>query len=146
LTGIIEQLHLDGTFFIQLGIAFVLTVYLANTFFKPFLNLFEIRYKKTVEDRKTAALLVEQANSKMDEFSKTFDLRKKAVREAFENEINAAKKLESTLLAQSRDKAKQISKAANDKLTNEREVIKNQLLTHVDSLAGDLSKRLLAGD
>ena len=78
--ALLDQLGLDHTFFIELGLVAALFLFLSHTYFKPFMKLFAARYSKTVKDREAAELLMSQAQTKFEEYKRVLAEEKSAAR------------------------------------------------------------------
>jgi F-type H+-transporting ATPase subunit b len=142
--ALLDQLGLDKTFFIELGILAVFFTLLSNLYFKPFLKLFEARRKKTVGDREAAERLLAQANTKWDEYNRRLTEERQAARKTFESALNEAKKQEAQILGQAREEAKKITQEAADSVNRQREQLKRELEVDVESIAHSITERLLA--
>jgi F-type H+-transporting ATPase subunit b len=141
---IFVQLGLDKTFFYQMAIFAGLFFILAKLYFKPFMNLFEIRHKRTVEDRDAAEKLMAEADAKFEQYKKRLAEERTAAKKEYEAIITDARKQESALLAHAREEAKKIQQEANDSIHAQREQLKKQLEADVESLANGISERLLS--
>lgn len=143
MSALLEQLGLDNTFFIEFAIIGVLFFILSNLYFRPFLKLFEIRHKRTVEDKEAAERLVAQAQLKLAEYKRLLMEERVAVKKSYDVALMEARKQESVLLSEARDEAKKITQDAADSLNHQREQVKKQLDDDVVKLAHILSERLL---
>lgn len=144
MSAILEQLELNQTFFIQLAIFAALFFILSQTYFKPFLELFEARHKKTVEDREAAERLLQQADAKFDEYQRRLVQEKAAAKKEYEEILGQAKKEEAALLSHAREEAKRITQEAADSVAAQREVLRKKLEVDVEGLAQSISERLLS--
>jgi F-type H+-transporting ATPase subunit b len=142
--ALLDQLGLDNSFFLELGMIAVLFLVLSHFFFKPFLKLFEARHKRTVEDREAAARLLVQANSKLEEYKRILTDERVSAKKAYDATLAEAKKQESELLAQAREEAKKITQEAADSVNKQREQLKKQLQADVEGLAQNISEKLLS--
>jgi F0F1-type ATP synthase membrane subunit b/b' len=141
---VLDQLGLDYTFFVQLGIFALLFIILANVYFKPFLRLFEARHKRTVEDREAAERLTNQAEEKFEEYKRRIAEERMAARKDFEALLNETKKEEASIFANARVEAKKIGQEAMDSANKQREQLKKQLEADIEGLAKTVSETLLA--
>lgn len=144
MTAILEQLGLDQTFFAQLIIFAVLFFFLSRVYFKPFQALFEMRHKKTVEDREAAERLMVQAQKLFDDYKNRLAEERSVARKEFEETLDQAKKEESKLLAHAREEAKKITQEAADSVAAQSEKLRKQLETDVEGIAQSISERLLS--
>ncbi|MCM2277987.1 MAG: ATP synthase F0 subunit B [Oligoflexia bacterium] len=144
MSAILEQLGLDQTFFAQLAIFFVLFVILSRTYFKPFMALLEARHKKTVEDREAAERLMQQADTKFQEYQRRLAEERAAARKDYEEILNQAKKEEANLLSHAREEAKKITQDAAESANAQREKVKQQLQADVESIAQAISEKALS--
>src|SRR5262249_22730688 len=140
-SAILEQLGLDQTFFIQFGIFAVFFFIVGNIYFKPFLRLFEMRHKKTVEDREAAEKLMQQAEGKLEEYKRRLQDERAAARKEFEAVLNQAKKEEAALIAHAREEAKKITQEAAESVVKQRDQLRQQLEKDVDALAHSISEK-----
>lgn len=143
MTAILDQLGLDQTFFIQLGVFALLFFILANFYFRPFLKLFEARHKRTVEDREAAEKLMVQAHNRFEEYKNRLAEERLAARKEYESIVAEARNEESTILAQARDEAKRVTQDAAECVSKQRDEIKKQLEGDVEELARNVSEALL---
>jgi F0F1-type ATP synthase membrane subunit b/b' len=141
---ILEQLELNKTFLIQFAIFGVLFLFLANVYFKPFMKLFDIRHKRTVEDREAAEKMVVEADARFEEYKKRIHEERVSAKKEFEEMVSAARKEEASILAHAREEAKKITQEASDSIAKQREQLKKQIEVDVESLATGISERLLA--
>lgn len=141
---ILEQLELNQTFLIQFVIFAVLFLILANLFFKPFLKLFAIRHKRTIEDREAAEKMAAEADQKFEEYRKRLHEERTRAKQEFEKIVNDARREESAILAHAREEAKKITQEANDSIAKQREALKKQIEADIESLASGISERLLS--
>jgi F-type H+-transporting ATPase subunit b len=141
---IAKQLGLDQTFFIQLAIFAGLFFILAKLYFKPFMNLFEIRHKRIVEDREAAEKLMSEADAQFEQYKKRLADERAIAKKEYEAIIADARREESHMLSRARDEAKKIQQEANDSIHQQREQLKKQLEADVESLANGISERLLS--
>jgi F-type H+-transporting ATPase subunit b len=142
-TTILEQLGLDQTFFVQLIIFAVLFFFLRNLYFKPFLRLFDLRHKRTVQDKEAAEKLYTNAQTKLDEYKRRLAEERLAARKDYEAIIAEAKKEEAEIYARARAEAKQITQEAIASVNQQRDQLKNQLEAEVETLAKKISESLL---
>jgi F-type H+-transporting ATPase subunit b len=142
--ALLDQLGLDNSFFVELGIIFVLFLVLSNIYFKPFMKLFEARHKRTVEDKEAAERLMSQANSKLDEYKKLLAEERLNAKKDFEQALAEARKQESALLAEAREEAKKITQEAAESINRQRGQLKSQLESDVEAIAQNISERLLS--
>ncbi len=141
---LLNQLGLDNTFFIELGIIAIIFLLLSQIYFKPFLKLFEVRHKKTVEDREAATQLMSQAQEKLEEYKKLLAEERLECKKAFETALLQARNEEAKVLAEARDQAKKLTQEAADSVSRQREQLKKQLEADVESIAQGISERLLS--
>ena len=142
--AVLEQLGLDRTFFVQLGIFVILFLLLSRVYFKPFLRLFEARHKKTVEDRETAERLMQQARARFDEYTQRLADERLASRREYEALLNEAKKEEAAILLQAREEAKKITQEAAESVSRQRDQLRKQLESDVEALSRSVSEKLLS--
>jgi F-type H+-transporting ATPase subunit b len=142
-TAILEQLGIDQTFFIQLGIFAILFAILNQVYFKPFMRLFNARHQKTTADREAAERMMLEAQSKLEEYQKKLAEERAIARKDYEAIIDQAKKEEAALLAAAREEAKKITQQAAESVSAQRDHLRTQLETDVESLALAISEKLL---
>lgn len=142
--AILDQFGLNYTFFIQFGLVALIFFALSRLYFKPFLQLFEARHKRTVEDRAAAERLMTQTQEKMDEYSRRLATERSAARKEIETALQAAKTEEGTLLSAARGEAKKITQESFEAIAQQRQKLKAQLEADVESLARSVSEQLLS--
>lgn len=142
--ALLHQLGLDNSFFVELGIFIALFLALSQLYFKPFMKLFDIRYKKTVQDREAAEQLMAQAQGKFEEYKRQLTEQKVEAKKHFELALAEARKEEFELLTEARNEAKKITQDAVDSVNSQREQLKKQLETDVEAIAHNISERLLS--
>ncbi len=140
---ILRQLGLDHTFFIQFAMIAALYFILSRIFFRPFQQLIERRHARTVEDRKAAEELLQQAQEKMNEYQRRLTEERKLARAEIDQAIQAAKKEESALLQAARDEAKSITQGAIANLEAQREKIRKELHADVEEIAQLVTEKLM---
>lgn len=144
MNAILEQLELNNTFFIQLGIFAVLSLFLNAVYFKPFLRLFEARHQKTVADREAAEKLMAQADSKFEEYKLRLAQERQAARKEYEAALVEAKKEESKILAHAREEAKKINLEAAESVALQHNKLKADLEADIEGMARSISEKLLS--
>jgi F0F1-type ATP synthase membrane subunit b/b' len=108
------------------------------------MNLFEIRHKRTIEDREAAEKLLAEADSKFEQYKLKLAEERMTAKKEYEAVVALARKEENALLVHAREEAKKIHQEANDAIHEQREQIKKQLEADVESLANGISERLLS--
>lgn len=142
--AIFRQLLLDHTFFYHLGLFWALFLILSAIFFKPFQRLLEARHQRTVQDREAAEKLMAEADAKFEEYRRRIGEERAAARKDFDALITEAKREEAEILMGARTQAKQITQTASDAVQKQREEIRRQLEVDAESLAQQISQKLLA--
>jgi F-type H+-transporting ATPase subunit b len=142
-SAILEQLGIDQTFFVQLIIFAVLFAILNQVYFKPFMKLFNARHQKTTADREAAERMMLEAQAKLEEYQKKLAEERTIARKDYEAIIDQAKKEEAALLAAAREEAKKITQQAAESVSAQRDHLRTQLETDVESLALAISEKLL---
>ena len=144
MSAILEQLEIDHTFFIQLGIFAVLFFMLSAVYFKPFLRLFEVRPQQTVADREAAERLMVQADAKFEEYKARLAQERLAARKEFDAALTEAKKEESKILGLARDEAKKITQEAAESISLQRGKLRAELEADVEGMARAIAEKLLS--
>lgn len=144
MAAILDQLGMDRTFFYELAIFAGLFFVLSRLYFKPFMNLFEIRHKRTVEDREAAEKLLLEAEAKFEQYKKRLAEERLSARREYEAVVGQARKEEHELLNHAREEAKKILQDTNDAIHQQHEQLKKQLEADVETLANGISERLLS--
>lgn len=144
MADIIQQLELNRTFFLQLMIFIGTFLILGNIYFKPFLALFQLRHKRTVEDRAAAEKIMAVANAQFEEYRKKLHDERLAAKKEYDEIVAAARKEEASVLAHAREEAKKITQEANESIAKQREQLKKQIEADVESMARGISERLLS--
>ncbi len=142
--ALLDQLGLDRSFFIELGIFFVLFFLLSHLYFKPFLHLFQLRHSRTVKDREEALHLMALAQAKLEEYQKALGEQRVKSKKEYEMALAEAKKEESKILTQAKEEAKKITQETVRVLTQQKEQLKRQLESEVEVMAQGISERLLS--
>ena len=141
--GIVQQLGLDQTFFVQFVIVAVFFVILSNVFFKPFQRLIQARHKRLIEDREAAEKILTQADAKFDEYKRRLTEERASARHEYDAFLNQAKKDESQLLMEARNEAKKITQDAAESAQRQKDQIQKQLEADVEGLAKQIADNLL---
>ena len=141
---ILEQLELNQSFLIQFAIFAVLFLILANLYFKPFMKLFAIRHKRTIEDREAAEKMMAEADLKFEEYRKRLHEERTRAKQEFEKIVTDARREEAAILGHAREEAKKITHEANESIAKQRENLKHQIEADIESLANGISERLLS--
>ncbi len=143
MSGIIQQLGLDQTFFYQFGLVVITFLLVSQLYFKPFLKLHGARHKRLVEDKEAAESLMTQADAKFEEYKRVLSQERLAARKAFEDVIVDAKKHEHEILSAARAEAKRITQEALDAATKQKEEMQKQLESEVEGIAQKISDKLM---
>ncbi len=144
MSAILEQLGIDSTFFAELVIFFVVFTILSRFYFRPFLQLFEARHKKTVQDREAAEKMMIDAQQKLEEYKQRLSAERAGAKRHYDTILEQAKKEETEILARAREEAKKVTQEAADSVAAQREKLKAQLQSDVESLAQTISEKLLS--
>lgn len=143
MSAILEQLGIDATFFVELGVFVVLFGFLSRAYFAPFMKLLQERHERTVRDREAAKAMLEQADAKMTEYqAKLSDARAKA-RAEIEESLRKAHVEEQAILAGSRDEAKKITQEALAQVEAERVRLRAAIEADTEVLAKGIVEQLL---
>ena len=143
MAAIIDQLGLDGTFFTQLGVFFVLFFFLGRVYFAPFLKLFQERHQRTVADKEAAQALLAQADEKFSEYQSKISEARLRARQEMEEALRAGHREEQAILTRSRDEAKRLTQAALQEVDAERARLRAAIETDAESLAKAIVDHLL---
>ncbi len=144
MSAILEQLGIDSTFFAELVIFFVVFTILSRFYFRPFLQLFEARHKKTVQDREAAEKMMIDAQQKLEEYKQRLSVERASAKKHYDTILEQAKKEEAEIMARAREEAKKVTQEAADSVSAQREKLKAQLQGDVESLAQTISEKLLS--
>lgn len=144
MSGILEQLGINSTFFYQLAIFIAVFIVLSQFYFKPFLRLFEQRHKRTVQDREAAERMLLEAQQKLEEYKTKLAQERTKSKSEFDAIIGQAKKDEAAQMARAREEAKKITQEAADSIAAQRDSLKNQLQKDVEAMAQTISEKLLS--
>jgi F-type H+-transporting ATPase subunit b len=140
----LQQLGLDQTLFIQFAIFAVLYLVLNYAFFRPFLKLFQIRHRRTVEDREAAEKMVKQADAKFAEYKQRLAEERQAAKRELDATIEQAKKEEAAILGVAREEARKITQEASESIGKQRDQLRKQLELDVELLARNISEKLIS--
>ena len=141
---ILEQLEFNRTVIVEFIIFIFLFVIMSELFFKPFLRLFQLRHKRTVEDREAAERMMAEAEARFEEYKKRLHEERLAAKQEYEAILSAARREEAALLTRAREEAKKIAQEANESIAKQREQLKKQVEADIETLAGGISERLLS--
>lgn len=144
MAGILDQLQLNGTFFLQFIIFTVVFLIIGQLFFKPYMKLFEERRKRTLEDRKAAEKLMADAEKKLKEYQEALSNARSAARESYEQVAAEAKKEEERILSEAREKVKNVTQEAVSAVDAQRDELKRSLEADVNALAQQVADKLTA--
>ncbi len=145
MAAILGQLGIDHTFYIQLGIFFVLFLVIPNLFFKPFQKLIEERHQKTSADADKAGQLVAQANAKMEEYKTRLNEERNRIRAEMEKTLAVTKAEEAEILGAARSEAKKITQDALESIQSQATQLKRSLEADVEGIALQITETLLKG-
>lgn len=143
MNGIIQQLELNQSFFIQFALIAVTFLILGNSYFRPFQKLIELRHKRLVEDREAAEKLMAQADAKFEEYRDRLAEERQRARAEVESVLLAAKREEAQILGAAREEARKITQQAAESAQQQQEKLKAQLEMEVEGLANAASEILL---
>ncbi|MBN2340906.1 MAG: ATP synthase F0 subunit B [Deltaproteobacteria bacterium] len=134
---------LDGTFFIQLGIFFVMFIFLYVALFKPVLRLIDARREATDgateqanETREKAAKLANDVDAQL------VDIRAVAAKERARL-VDAARQKERELLASAMDAARTEMEKARAEMARSAETLRSQLHGDIGTLADAVASRMI---
>ena len=142
--ALLEQLNLDKSFFIELGLIAVIFIALSNVYFRPFLKLIEARRKKTVEDREAAQSLMAQAQAKWDDYSQLLAKERLEAKKQLDLAVQEAKKQETKILSEAREEAKKITQETLDSIHRQRDQLKQEISSDIESIAQSISEKILS--
>ncbi len=141
---LLKQLGFDNTFFVQIIVFALVFFLLSKLFFKPFLQLFELRHRRTVSDQEAAEKLMAQAEAKLAEYRDRLSEERAKSRKEYEAILETARKEEAKLLSHAREEAKRLTQEAAESVTKQRDLLRKQIEADVESLAQSISEKLLA--
>ncbi len=140
----IEQLGLNQSLFVLLALISVLYFVLTFTFFRPFQKLFDMRHKRTVEDRESAEKMVKQADAKFEEYKQRIAEERQAAKRELDATLEQAKKEEAAILNAARDEARKVTHEAAESVGKQRDQLRRQLELDVEVLARNISEKLIS--
>jgi len=143
LAEVANQLGLNPTYFVQLGLFGALFLVMSGVYFRPFLRLFENRHKRTVEDREAAERIVADANGRFEQYQQLLTAARQGARQEYEAALSKAKLQEAEILAAARKEARRITQEAAADIEKQRDLLRKDLEKDVESLAASISERLL---
>ena len=103
MASFLETFGLNASYFYHFGLFVVLFFVLRKMYFGPFLRLFELRREKTIEDRKAAEQLVQQADEKLKQYQEKMKSARALAKKEYEVQMAKAKEEEAR---SSREQAK----------------------------------------
>lgn len=143
MAAIIEQFGLDQTYFILIGVFIVVYLILTRTFFRPFQELIEYRYRKTVEDRQTAERLAAEAEAKLKEYQERLHEARLEARKAMDDLLAEARAKETEMYNHAREEAKRITQEALAQVQRDKQALQAQLQGEVEAFAWQVSEKFL---
>ena len=142
-TVAIENLKPTYSLFVQLGIFLGVLFIMDKFYFRPFMNLFEARHKKTVEDKAVAEKLSADAAQKLEAYKKQLGDARAEARKEYEAMLSEAHAKEHELLEKARSEVKGIYQDANQQATAQKEKLRQELKGEVDNFAKQVAEKLL---
>lgn len=142
---LLQQLGLNGTFFVEFGIVAIVCIFLSNVFFKPFLYIFELRHKKTIRDQKLADSLMADVLKKWETYRLLIQREKFAILKNYEFALCESRNKQSSLLAEAQMEAKKITSQAVASVMQQRKEISAQLSVEASVLSSGLFEKFLSG-
>jgi len=142
-SGLLKQLHIDQSLFVQLAIFTLLFLILSQIYFKPFLNLIQRRHEKTVEDRIKAERLAKEANEKIQLYRARLQEERKKFRADYENLVLESRQKEQEIISEARTKAKLITETSLKEARAQKERLKQELQSEVQGMAKNIADNLL---
>ncbi len=143
MAAILDQLGLDQTFFYQLGIFFIAFLILGQVYFKPFLKIIEARNKAIHKNRADADAAIAQAKAMLESYQSQIKAERVTAKRQLEEALAEARKEEEKVLTTARAEARDIALSAAQELSKQESQIRSNLAVEVESLALQLSKKLL---
>jgi len=141
--AILEQLGLNQTYFYQLGIFLVAFLLLSQLYFKPFLKIIEARNKAIHQNREEADAAIAQAKEMLESYQTQIRAERQAAKKQLEDALADARKEEEKVLSAARAEARDIALGAAQELAKQEAQIRSHLAVEVESIALQLSKKLL---
>jgi F0F1-type ATP synthase membrane subunit b/b' len=142
--ALLSQLDLNSSFFLELVLIGILFLILSRVLFQPFLRLFEIRRKRTIEDKETAETLMHQATAKLEEYQRLISEERISAKKEFDLSLADARKQEAQILSRAREEARKMILEAADLVHQQRDQLQKQLESDVHSFAQLISEKLLS--
>ncbi len=143
---ILHQLDINSTVFIQVGIFFVVYMFVSSVFLKPYLQLFQVRRQRTVEDRKAAQKLMADAQAKLEEYQRQLGQARDKTRQDFDQTMKEVRKSEALILFKAREEVKNLMQKAAVDAEKQKAAVVAQVALQLDGMASQVSDRLLKGE
>jgi F-type H+-transporting ATPase subunit b len=141
--AILEQLGLDQTYFYQLGVFLAAFILLSQIYFKPFLKIIEARNKAIHKNREDADAAIVQAKAMLESYQTQIRAERLAAKKQLEDALAEARKEEEKVLSAARTEAREIALSAAQELSKQEAQIRSNLAVDIESMALQLSKKLL---
>ncbi|MBN2715000.1 MAG: ATP synthase F0 subunit B [Deltaproteobacteria bacterium] len=133
----------DGTFFIQMGIFFVMFIFLHFALFKPVMRMIAARHEATVGTTKKSQVLCEEAAELVaDVDRKLAEIREEAAWER-NRIIGDARKTERELLAAAQEASRREMANARGQMSESATGVREQLKKELGALADAVASRLM---
>ena len=113
-------------------------------YFNPFLKLIQKRHQKTVEDRKKAESILQQAEEKMREYSEKLKIARNEAQGEFDRISADAKSKEAEIIAGARIKAKEINQEVAQQVAMIQQDLRSKLEKDIDQMVNTVVERLVA--
>ena len=143
MAAILDQLGLNQTFFYQFGIFLVAFALLSQLYFKPFLKIIEARNKAIHKNREEADAAIAEAKAMLESYQTQIRAERQQAKKQLEDALSEARKEEEKVLGAARAEARDIALSAAQELSKQEAQIRSNLAVDVESMALQLSKKLL---
>ncbi len=142
LTGILSQLGVDSTFFIQFGIFMVVFIFMWNVTFSAYFKAFEAREAKTTGSVEAANDLLKQTEALEKQYQEKARALNAEIKEVFDAERKAASKEQEKLVGEAREKAKAYVAEAREKIQSEYNRAREELFSETNSIGQSMAVQL----
>ena len=141
-TGILTQLGVNSTFFIQLGIFMVVFVFTWKVAFSPYYRAFEAREARTTGSEEAANDLLKQTEALEKEYQEKARALNLEIKRVYDAQRKIAVKEQERLLAEARDEAKNYITDAREKIQSEYNRAREELFAQTDSIGQTMAAQL----
>jgi F-type H+-transporting ATPase subunit b len=141
---LLNDLGINGThYLIHLALILVIFLLVPGFFFKPLLNLFELRDEKLIQDRERALKMMNEAQAKLDEYHAQLQEARRALRAEFDAAVKEVKAEEARILQEAREEAKKTTSETQAQIQSQVGQLRKNLETDIEGMARSVVDTLM---